>query len=1527
MFNEKSAKISVFSIMFLFIIISCLFIVPVFGRDIGILSHDSLVTLNPNVANCNQDLPNEFTLNIYNSQGYGIYDIKILKPATNIVDLTCGDAPVGWDKLPGYGNFCRYSTDPYGDYVIEDGEDLDFTFEATLDEEECFSIFKVSTLDNEGIITGTGEGEEKQQELTLRVDCSNPIITKTIGEPNIFEDFFHWITQNTFIDFLVTDNYDPDDNENCNLGLDYCEYEVYIDGVYSVEYSNIYNSEEGEDIDWTEQFNEDSEHEIRLVCYDKAGNIATLNETDKVDSTAPETEKKYGLPFYGSGEKHWITPNTPITLNPEDGGDVCAIGVDKTWYISMLVDDKYCESIQSCEEMCANPYDELCKNTQMTIDYFQDECENDLRGYSDWHNCVESEVQRCCDGETNNPNCGKTPEGYEIMYCDITCTTDPQECNSNIDGINDMWNLYQNPFNINEESCHLIQYFSIDELGNIEEMNHQCVYVDDKNPVVRADTGEPRIPCENDICDYWIRDHVTPITLSCYDQEPHPSGVDRIEYRWKLDNNNWGDWLVYNEPIVFTEDSVHYLEYKCFDNVGHVSNTLEKVFRVDSTAPIISKYVFGEYLGNCPPEPNNQEDKCYIKIGEENGVMINAYDPDPTGMGCNVDNLECYYEVWWNVSRDECSDRIWDEEKGCLVNSDEFDRIINVSFYEDSEHKLIINCSDSLGNSIEDIEIFYVDDKAPETKLEYIPDAYNYNGIDYIDTIHLVNLTAEDEKVGVDTTYYRVSGSLANKFCEQCENWMNMLRPNMGEWKTYDNPFGVGEESCHIIEYKSIDKLGNEEEINWNCVYVDKTSPNITKTYEGPYYSNDISEWINSQTNVVINAEDNNPHASGIKEIKYRYKRVEDSNCLEECSAEGTGDWNTYDEPFNIKEDSCHLIEIIAIDNVGKSSEHKQCVFVDNQAPEINKEIIGPKYELNEKTYIDGVTLINITANDPEPHPVNGITCEWSYILDDDETYGPFNEFPINFKEESKHNLIIQCKDRLGNTATDEEVFYVDKTKPETNVEYGLPFYSDKISKWINSQTLINLSAKDSIGEHNTGIKQTNYRVSLIDDEACRNIEMCQETNGQDNWNVYNNPFNINEESCHLIEYYSIDNVNKTEDVKKQCVFVDNQAPEPVKTLNEPFTEWYPVDVATNPLDEDATHFYPWIVDKCWNKQGDSIDCWKVTLDTPISMTCNDPEPHPVNNEKICFNIELDAEDKTIKYCDEYNGELEDGYCCLDETIDNFKFLEESEHNLKFYCKDALGNSNKENYDEEKFKVIGKMFKIRLNDKWNLISVPFELLNEKPEEVFKNADSVQTVWGYNAETNTWKVYRPGALTNNLNKIEPGYGYWVLSDCNESTNNNLIFNAEDLRNKCDSEKCEMLILGGSLYNPGATIPPNVKLAEGWNLIGYYGTEGRWWYNGPNSFYFKDSKEAYCELYSLRNLNGGLLNPTKWSGLITYWEPDNPNSWYDLGWCSEMNPGAGYWISMDAEGDYKPSTVCEEGALDEICGTPLINRIFK
>jgi hypothetical protein len=287
-------------------------------------------------------------------------------------------------------------------------------------------------------------------------------------------------------------------------------------------------------------------------------------------------------------------------------------------------------------------------------------------------------------------------------------------------------------------------------------------------------------------------------------------------------------------------------------------------------------------------------------------------------------------------------------------------------------------------------------------------------------------------------------------------------------------------------------------------------------------------------------------------------------------------------------------------------------------------------------------------------------------------------------------------------------------------------------------------------------------------------------------------------------------------------------------------------------------------------------------------MLCEDGEPHPVDHEQVCFNVERNAEDVTDVYCEAYNisGQAymaEDGHCCLPTEIQDFYFLETCEHNLEYYCVDALGNKGP--VDEEKFKVEDTSFNITLNEKWNLISVPVQLLDDSIDEVFAQCEAeVISVWSYDAVAKNWSVYTPDGdpMDDNLHTMVPGEGYWVLAD----------------------EPCT-LVIGGSLYKPGPSAPPAKEIAgDDWNLVGYYGVDGQDGYYGPMG----NGKSAWCTFSSL----GDDIWDFMTTSVLGYWQPTEP-VWQEYGRYDRLDPGAGYWMFATQDGKYVRPTMCEEEPL--------------
>jgi len=85
-----------------------------------------------------------------------------------------------------------------------------------------------------------------------------------------------------------------------------------------------------------------------------------------------------------------------------------------------------------------------------------------------------------------------------------------------------------------------------------------------------------------------------------------------------------------------------------------------------------------------------------------------------------------------------------------------------------------------------------------------------------------------------------------------------------------------------------------------------------------------------------------------------------------------------------------------------------------------------------------------------------------------------------------------------------------------------------------------------------------------------------------------------------------------------------------------------------------------------------------------------------------------------------------------------------------------------------------------------------------------------------------------------------------------------------------------------------MPPQVDLTKGWNLVGHYGLP---------------PKPVYCSLSSLIDTTIGY---PRWSALFGY--DASANSFISLGTGDLTNFGRGYWLEMDVDDGYNPSTTC-------------------
>ncbi|MFT4309717.1 MAG: hypothetical protein ACMXYL_04470 [Candidatus Woesearchaeota archaeon] len=514
----------------------------------------------------------------------------------------------------------------------------------------------------------------------------------------------------------------------------------------------------------------------------------------------------------------------------------------------------------------------------------------------------------------------------------------------------------------------------------------------------------------------------------------------------------------------------------------------------------------------------------------------------------------------------------------------------------------------------------------------------------------------------------------------------------------------------------------------------------------------------------------------------------------------------------------------------------------------------------------DCITYYNLTLQeyyyDPESILSNEHLLVWEEPL-----YGLDGNTPVLYD----NGMILLDEDNRNRTLLIINQYDIIDVPVCIDIDYTMPYYNNGSAQWIDTESRVVLNINDSIDA--CIMADHYYRYHIVSEEYCLNSCSSWAPNYNGNsWSEYEGPFPLGVEACYVIEYYTDSPGNVDDTIMWDCIFMDKTLPTINKEVGHYKSYW----------DGTSSPYYPEAPLHCGENGGS--ECWEVTLSTPITISCADEGYYPSGVSKMCFIIEFNGDDVTQDYCGIYDGEMDDGQCCLSGDSIVMNFQKESWHKLSLTCTDNVG---KQSSSVQYYKVGGKTFEIVLNKKWNLISIPIALSDNSIESIFEgHENSIAAIWAFDGKN--WMVWSPEG-PNSLTHMHPGWGYWVLA-------------TDDIN----------ITVGGSLMNPAVT-PPAKTIVEGWNLIGYYGMEGApmnsyglKYYNGPNIY--GDGMSSYCALSTLLSNAWDTPLPSLW----TYWEPNNPQPWIPLNVNAGhyMNPGAGYWLYYSKKGgaSYAPSTSC-------------------
>lgn len=376
----------------------------------------------------------------------------------------------------------------------------------------------------------------------------------------------------------------------------------------------------------------------------------------------------------------------------------------------------------------------------------------------------------------------------------------------------------------------------------------------------------------------------------------------------------------------------------------------------------------------------------------------------------------------------------------------------------------------------------YADGQTPKTEISYggAP-LYQAKTDLFVGQGIEVNLKFSDLLSGVKETYFSADGA---------------------EFALYNAPIKFSTEKSYTFRFYSADNVGNAEEVKIHSIIVDFTSPMTSHTINGEQFQDVLSP----RTSISLTAQD---ALSGVNKIMYKIDDASEKQYFGNIALAGLPEGN-------------HTLTYYSVDHVkNKEAEKTYSFFLDKSAPVVVDEVLGNNFMINGRSFSSGRTKFKLTAVDNK----SGVK-EIYYSLDnvkyelyDKPFYLPSQTGSRTIKFYSVDN--VGNKGGTSSESSKSSLTYVDLTGPSLSYGYQGPSFMTRDTIFINQTTKIQLKALDP----EAGLNKITYMV-----DKSSEVE-------------YKEPFVVQAEGKHTIEYLGYDNVENTNKAEFSFI-VDNTAPE-----------------------------------------------------------------------------------------------------------------------------------------------------------------------------------------------------------------------------------------------------------------------------------------------------------------------------------------------------------------------------------------------
>lgn len=831
------------------------------------------------------------------------------------------------------------------------------------------------------------------------------------------------------------------------------------------------------------QFNSEGSNQTQQVTVtDDAGHSATITSpVVKIDWTAPATTSSLSGTVIPGISRVFTTP-VQVTLTASDS--------------LSGVRDKFYTVDGGATQTYSGPFT-ISTDGSHTFNYWS----TDSAGNTEAQHSLSFDVEASAPS-TEAAVSGNHGYDWYTGSVEVSMTaTDPTSGVANtfytIDG--GPVQTYANPFSISDEGIHVVSYWSVDGVGNAESHHFLVIRIDSTAPstqlTVNGTNGN----------NGWYVGASVQVGLDSSDSR---SGVAATYY-----TVDGGTTNTFTGAFTVSGNAAHQIRFWSVDNAGNTEVQQASTVKLDSVKPS-TQYAYGDL-----PASNGYYIRALqitLTASDNLSGVANTYYQIDSGATqtytapFTISEDGTHVVRWWSVdvagntedpfTRNIKVDRTvpvttatlsgtagangWygtpvqvtlaaTENGSGLVNSYytlDWGQPITYSgpftLSTSGVHRVFYWSADLAGNyePLQFLDI-KIDVTAPSTQAT-LGGTFS-NG--WYRNPAQVSLTASDSDSGVANRYYTIDG---------------------GATQTYASPFNISAGGSHVVNYWTVDVVGNTESQQSLTVQIDVSAPSTQLSASGTAGTNG---WYRSTVQVSLTGTDSE---AGVASTYF--------------SVDG-GPTQTYTSLFAVNGDGQHQVSFWSVDWVGNSASPQTAVIkIDQTAPATQNSVSAPA---GGNGYFNGAAQVTLTASDS----LSGVVNKY-YRVDGGATLTYAAAFTIS--GDGNHAVDFWSVDGAGNSAGAATVMIrIDASAPLT---LATPSGTAGTNGWYRSSSVqVSLSASDNL----SGVANRFYKID------------------GGTTNTYSAAFTVTGAGAHTVTFWSTDLATNTEPVRSMAVNIDTSTP------------------------------------------------------------------------------------------------------------------------------------------------------------------------------------------------------------------------------------------------------------------------------------------------------------------------------------------------------------------------------------------------